>query len=179
MYFVNHRWLGGLLTNFSTIQKSIARLRELEAMTVDGRYDTLSKKEIARLEKQKRKLHRNLDGIRDMPKLPDAIFVVDIHKEKIAVDEARKLKIPVIGIVDTNSDPDEVDYIIPGNDDALRAIQLFLSRTADAVIEGRGLREAARSEEASAELAKANSATNPPKTDSAVDSKQATPQASV
>ena len=179
MYFVNQRWLGGLLTNFSTIQRSIARLRELEAMTVDGRYDTLSKKEIARLEKEKRKLLRNLDGIRDMPKLPDALFVVDIRKEKIAVDEARKLKIPVIGIVDTNSDPDEVDYIIPGNDDALRAIQLFLSRTADAVIQGRGLREAARSEEASAELAKANSATNPPKDGSAVDSKQATPQASV
>ena len=179
MYFVNQRWLGGLLTYFSTIQRSIARLRELEAMTVDGRYDTLSKKEIARLEKEKRKLLRNLDGIRDMPKLPDALFVVDIRKEKIAVDEARKLKIPVIGIVDTNSDPDEVDYIIPGNDDALRAIQLFLSRTADAVIQGRGLREAARSEEASAELAKANNATNPPKDGSAVDSKQATPQASV
>ena len=131
------------------------------------------------VEKEKRKLLRNLDGIRDMPKLPDALFVVDIRKEKIAVDEARKLKIPVIGIVDTNSDPDEVDYIIPGNDDALRAIQLFLSRTADAVIQGRGLREAARSEEASAELAKANNATNPPKDGSAVDSKQATPQASV
>ena len=150
MFFVNQRWLGGLLTNFTTIQRSIARLRELESMSVDGRYDTLSKKEIARIEKEKRKLHRNLDGIRHMSRLPDAVFVVDTRKEKIAVDEARKLKIPVIGIVDTNSDPDEVDYVIPGNDDALRAIRLFLSRIADAVISGRGLREAARPEVADA-----------------------------
>ena len=114
-----------------------------------------------------------------MKKLPDLVFIIDTNYESLAIKESIKLGIPIIAILDTNSDPDEVDYIIPGNDDALRAIQLFLSRTADAVIEGRGLREAARSEEASAELAKANSATNPPKTDSAVDSKQATPQASV
>jgi len=144
MFFVNHRWLGGLLTNFMTIQRSIARLRELEAMAEDGRYETLSKKEIAHIEKQKRKLHRNLDGIRKMSRLPDAVFVVDTRREKIAVDEARKLKIPVIGIVDTNCDPDDVDYIIPGNDDALRSIRLFLTRIADAVISGRGLREAAQ-----------------------------------
>ena len=124
--FVNQRWLGGLLTNFMTIQRSIGRLRELEAMAEDGRYETLSKKEIARIEKEKRKLHRNLDGIRQMSRLPDAVFVVDTRREKIAVDEARKLKIPVIGIVDTNCDPDDVDYIIPGNDDALRSIRLFL-----------------------------------------------------
>ena len=142
MYFVNHRWLGGLLTNFMTIQRSIGRLRELEAMAEDGRYETLSKKEIARIEKEKRKLHRNLDGIRQMSRLPDAVFVVDTRREKIAVDEARKLKIPVIGIVDTNCDPDDVDFIIPGNDDALRSIRLFLTRIADAVISGRGLREA-------------------------------------
>jgi small subunit ribosomal protein S2 len=144
MYFVNHRWLGGLLTNFMTIQRSIGRLRELEAMAEDGRYESLSKKEIARIEKEKRKLHRNLDGIRQMSRLPDAVFVVDTRKEKIAVDEARTLKIPVIGIVDTNCNPDDVDYIIPGNDDALRSIRLFVTRIADAVIMGRGLREAAQ-----------------------------------
>ena len=144
MYFVNQRWLGGLLTNFTTIQRSIGRLRELEAMAEDGRYESLSKKEIARIEKEKRKLHKNLDGIRQMTRLPDAVFVVDTRKEKIAVDEARTLKIPVIGIVDTNCNPDDVDYIIPGNDDALRSIRLFVTRIADAVISGRGLREAAQ-----------------------------------
>ena len=143
MFFVNQRWLGGLLTNFVTIQRSIARLRDLEAMAEDGRYETFSKKEIARKEKEKRKLHKNLDGIRHMSRLPDAVFVVDTQKEKIAVDEARKLQIPVIGIVDTNCDPDDVDYVIPGNDDALRSLRLFLSRIADAAIAGRGLRDAA------------------------------------
>ncbi|HJO39294.1 MAG: 30S ribosomal protein S2 [Vicinamibacterales bacterium] len=152
MFFVNQRWLGGLLTNFTTIQRSIARLRDLEAMVEDGRYETLSKKEIARFEKEKRKLHKNLDGIRKMSRLPDAVFVVDTRKEKIAVDEARKLKIPVIGIVDTNCDPDDVDYVIPGNDDALRAIRLFLAKTADAVISGRTQRESAQAERAKAEL---------------------------
>lgn len=142
MYFVNERWLGGLLTNFTTIQRSLDRLRELEAMAEDGRYESLSKKEVARLEKEKRKLHRNLDGIRKMSRLPDAVFVIDTRREKIAVDEARKLGIPVIGLVDTNCDPDDVDYVIPGNDDALRAIRLFVSRIADAVISGRGLKEA-------------------------------------
>ena len=147
MYFVNQRWLGGLLTNFMTIQRSIGRLRELEAMAEDGRYESLSKKEIAKIEKEKRKLHRNLDGIRKMSRLPDAVFVIDTRKEKIAVDEARKLKIPVIGIVDTNCDPDDVDYVIPGNDDALRSIRLFLSRIADVVISGRDHRQAAKSTE--------------------------------
>ena len=142
MFFVNQRWLGGLLTNFTTIQKSLGRLRELEAMATDGRYESLSKKEIARIEKEKKKLQKNLDGIRLMSKLPDAVFVVDTHKEKIAVDEARKLKIPIIGVVDTNCDPDEVDFAIPGNDDALRAIRLFASRLADAIVSGRGVREA-------------------------------------
>ena len=160
MFFINQRWLGGLLTNFSTIQRSLGRLRDLEAMVTpgtDGRYETLSKKEIARAEKEKRKLLKNLEGIRQMSRLPDAIFVVDTRKEKIAVDEARKLKIPVIGIVDTNCDPDEVDYVIPGNDDALRSIRLFASKIADAVVAGRGLREskiaedeAQRAEEAAA-----------------------------
>src|ERR1700751_187753 len=139
MFFVNERWLGGLLTNFATIQRSLGRLRDLEAMVTDGRYDTLSKKEIARNEKEKKKLLKNLEGIRQMSRLPDAIFVVDTRKEKIAVDEARKLKIPAIGVVDTNCDPDEVDYVIPGNDDALRAIRLFASKVAEAVVEGRPL----------------------------------------
>ena len=147
MYFVNQRWLGGLLTNFTTIQRSLGRLRDLEAMVTDGRYDTLSKKEIARNEKEKRKLLKNLEGIRQMSRLPDAIFVVDTRKEKIAVDEARKLKIPVIGVVDTNCDPDEVDFVIPGNDDALRAIRLFASKIADAVTAGRGMRESRMAEE--------------------------------
>jgi small subunit ribosomal protein S2 len=146
MYFVNERWLGGLLTNFATIQRSLGRLRDIEAMSTDGRYDTLSKKEIARNEKERKKLQKNLEGIRGMARLPDAVFIVDTKKEQIAVDEARKLKIPVIGIVDTNCDPDEVDYVIPGNDDALRAIRLFASRMADAVMNGRGLRESADAE---------------------------------
>jgi small subunit ribosomal protein S2 len=146
MFYVNQRWLGGLLTNFNTIQRSLGRLRDIEAMATDGRYDTLSKKEIARLEKERRKLVKNLEGIRAMGKLPDAVFVVDTRKEKIAVDEARKLRIPVIGIVDTNCDPDEVDFKIPGNDDALRAIRLFSTSIADAVIAGRGMRESAQAE---------------------------------
>ena len=146
MFFVNERWLGGLLTNFATIQRSLGRLRDLEAMATDGRFDTLSKKEIARNEKERRKLAKNLDGIRAMSRLPDAVFIVDTKKEQIAVDEARKLKIPVIGIVDTNCDPDEVDFIIPGNDDALRAIRLFASRIADAVISGRDMKQSVDSE---------------------------------
>ena len=155
MFYVNERWLGGLLTNFTTIQRSIARLRDLEAMATDGRYESMPKKEIAKAEKEKRKLVKNLEGIRHMSRLPDALFVVDTRKEQIAVDEARKLKIPVIGIVDTNCDPDEVDYVIPGNDDALRAIRLFASKVAEAVIAGRSMREsrianeeAARAQEA-------------------------------
>jgi small subunit ribosomal protein S2 len=142
MFFVNQRWLGGLLTNFSTIQRSLARLRELEAMTTDGRYDTLSKKEIARFDKERRKLAKNLEGIRAMSRLPDVVFVIDTRHEQIAVDEARKLKIPVVGIVDTNCDPDQVDFVIPGNDDALRAIRLFAAGIADAVLAGRGLADA-------------------------------------
>jgi small subunit ribosomal protein S2 len=158
MYFINQRWLGGLLTNFATIQRSLGRLRDIEAMATDGRYDTLSKKEIARNEKEKRKLLKNLEGIRNMSRLPDAVFIVDTRKEKIAVDEARKLKIPVIGIVDTNCDPDEVDFVIPGNDDALRAIRLFASRIADAVVSGRAMRESRQAEEAAAQAEEAAAA---------------------
>ncbi len=141
MFYVNQRWLGGLLTNFVTVQKSIARLRELNAMATEGRFDELSKKEVSRLEKERRRLEKNLRGIQHMDRLPDAVFVIDSNREAIAVHEARKLRIPVIAIVDTNCDPGKVDHVIPGNDDALRAIRLFTSRLADAIIDGRQMRE--------------------------------------
>jgi small subunit ribosomal protein S2 len=161
MFYVNERWLGGLLTNFATIQRSLGRLRDLETMATDGRYDTLSKKEIARNEKERRKLQKNLEGIRGMSRLPDAVFVVDTKKEKIAVDEARKLKIPVIGIVDTNSDPDEVDFVIPGNDDALRSIRLFASRIAESVISGRDMKQSVDAEAARDAAEEANAGEDP------------------
>ncbi len=141
MYWVNQRWLGGLLTNFTTIQKSIKRLKEIEAMSQDGRYELLPKKEVIKLERERTHLEQNLSGIKDMNGLPDALFVIDSHKEQIAVREARKLGIPVVAIVDTNCDPGEVDHVIPGNDDALRAIRLFTSKIADACLEGKGLAE--------------------------------------
>jgi small subunit ribosomal protein S2 len=147
MYYVNHRWLGGLLTNNATIQKSIQRLRELEEMSKDGRYELLTKKEVQRLERERKHLEQNLAGIKDMPGLPDALFVVDSHNEGIAVQEARKLGIPVVAIVDTNCDPDVVNHVIPGNDDALRAIRLFTSRIADSVLEGRQAAEDQRLED--------------------------------
>src|SRR5262245_8676466 len=139
MFFVNQRWLGGLLTNFSTIQKSIKRLKELDAMATDGRYELLPKKEVTRLERERKALEKNLSGIKNMPGLPDALFVIDSKNEEIAVAEARRLGIPVIAIVDTNCDPDVVDYVIPGNDDALRAIRLFASKIADSVVEGQAV----------------------------------------
>jgi small subunit ribosomal protein S2 len=148
MPYVNERWLGGLLTNFVTIRKSLDRLRELESMSTDGRHERLTKKEVAQLEKERVKIEKNLKGIKGMKNVPDAIFVIDTRKESIAVQEARKLKIPVIGIVDTNCDPDEVDHVIPGNDDALRAIKLFAGRIADAVLAGRGIRESRAAEAA-------------------------------
>ena len=137
MYYVNNRWLGGLLTNFVTIQKSIKRLKDLEAMAQDGRYELLPKKEVIKLERERKHLEQNLAGIKEMHGLPDALFVIDSHKEEIAVREARRLAIPVLGVVDTNCDPDLILYPIPGNDDALRAIRLFTSKVADAVLEGR------------------------------------------
>ena len=137
MYYVNQRWLGGLLTNWATIQKSIRRLKDLEAMSQDGRYEMLPKKEVIKLERERKHLDQNLSGIKDMPGMPDALFVIDSQKEQIAVREARKLGIPVVAIVDTNCDPDQVDYVIPGNDDALRAIRLFTTKISDAVLEGR------------------------------------------
>ena len=137
MFYVNQRWLGGMLTNFKTIRKSIDRLKKLEQMREDGLYDVLPKKEVTRLINEEEKLTRNLSGIKNMDSLPDAVFIVDPRKEKIAVAEARKLGIPVIAIVDTNCDPDEIDYIIPGNDDAIIAVRLLTSKIADATLEGR------------------------------------------
>ena len=139
MYYVNQRWLGGLLTNMATVQKSIKRLKELEQMSSDGGYDSRPKKEVIRLERERKHLDSNLAGIKDMPGMPDVVFVIDSNKEAIAVKEARRLGIPVVAIVDTNCDPDEVDWVIPGNDDALRAIRLFTNKIADAVVEGRQL----------------------------------------
>ena len=139
MFYVNQRWLGGLLTNMLTVQKSIKRLKELEQMAAEGSYGGRPKKEIVRLERERKQLDSNLAGIKDMPGLPDVLFVIDSNKEGIAVKEAQRLGIPVVAIVDTNCDPDMVDWVIPGNDDALRAIRLFTSKIADAVIEGRAL----------------------------------------
>jgi small subunit ribosomal protein S2 len=136
MFYINQRWLGGLLTNWITVQKSVKRLQEIDEMASDGRYNLLTKKEVIRLERERKHLQANLAGIKSMRRLPDAIFVVDSSNEAIAVKEARKLGIPVVAVVDTNCDPTVVDYVIPGNDDALRAIRLFTSKVADSVIEG-------------------------------------------
>jgi small subunit ribosomal protein S2 len=136
-FFVNQRWLGGTLTNFATIQKRIARLRELEGMRQQGTFDLLPKKEVSKLTEELTKLERFLGGIKDMHRLPDAVFIVDPKKERIAVLEARKLKIPIIAVIDTNCDPDEIDYPIPGNDDAIRAVRLMVGKIADAIIEGK------------------------------------------
>ena len=136
-FYVNERWLGGMLTNFKTIQSRIAYLRDLERMEADGTFEVLPKKEVSMLKAKKEKLDRFLSGIKDMNKLPGAMFVVDPRKERIAVAEARLLKIPIVAIVDTNCDPDEIDYVIPGNDDAIRAVKLLSAKMADAIIEGR------------------------------------------
>lgn len=135
-YYVNQRWLGGLLTNFQTIQRSIRRLKDLELMATDGRFDALPKKEVIQLKREHEALEKNLSGIKNMGKLPEVIFIIDSKKEEIAVHEANRLGIPVVAIVDTNCDPDGIDFVIPGNDDALRAVRLFTSKIADAVIEG-------------------------------------------
>ncbi|MEJ2345168.1 MAG: 30S ribosomal protein S2 [Gammaproteobacteria bacterium] len=138
MPYVNHRWLGGMLTNFKTVKQSIKRLKELEAMSEDGSFERLNKKEVLMLRREMEKLERSLGGIKDMQSLPDALFVIDVGYEKIAVNEARKLNIPVVAVVDTNNSPEDVDYVIPGNDDAIRAIQLYTAGIADAVIDARG-----------------------------------------
>lgn len=137
MFYVNHRWLGGTLTNFKTIQKSIRRLKDIEKMEEDGTFEVLPKKEVVTLLREKERLEKFLGGIKEMNKLPDALFVIDPRKERIAIAEARKLNIPIIAIVDTNCDPDEIDYVIPANDDAIRAVRLLTSTIADAILEGK------------------------------------------
>jgi small subunit ribosomal protein S2 len=135
-YFVNQRWLGGLLTNFQTVQKSIKRLKDLEAMQTDGRYEKLTKKERIKLDREREGLDKNLSGIKSMNRLPDVVFIIDVRKEEIAVAEANRLGIPIVAVVDTNCSPEGIDYVIPGNDDALRAVRLFASRIADSILEG-------------------------------------------
>ena len=154
MFYVNQRWLGGMLTNFKTIQSRIARLHEIERMSEDGTFEVLPKKEVAALQKEWDKLEKNLGGIKNMKRIPDAIFVVDPKKEKICVQEARALGVTLIGIADTNSDPEELDYVIPGNDDAIRAVKLIVGKMADAVLEakqGEQLTDTAAETEAEAE----------------------------
>jgi small subunit ribosomal protein S2 len=151
MFYVNNRWLGGLLTNWVTVQKSVKRLKELDEMATDGRYELLPKKEVIVLERARKHLQANLAGIKNMSRVPDAIFVIDSNKEQIAVREARKLGIPVVAVVDTNCDPSEVDYVIPGNDDALRAIRLFTSKISESIVEGQQLRIAGQTDEPQAE----------------------------
>ena len=146
MFYVNQRWLGGLLTNFTTIQKSLKRFRELETMKDSGQYELFSKKEVARYERERKKLEKNLSGIKEMGMLPDALFVVDTNMESIAIKEAIKLGIPIIGVADTNCNPDGIDYIIPGNDDALRSIRLVTDTIAQAYIDGRAMYEARQKE---------------------------------
>ncbi len=152
-YYVNHRWLGGTLTNWKTIQSRIARLKELKKMSEDGTFDVLPKKEVSVLTKQREKLERFLGGIEDMPRIPDVLYIVDPHKEQIAVKEAQKLHIPIVAMVDTNTDPDDVDVIIPSNDDAIRAVRLITAKMADAVIEGKQGQDDAKQAEVAAEAA--------------------------
>jgi small subunit ribosomal protein S2 len=137
MYYVNHRWLGGTLTNFETIQKRIGRLKDIERMAEDGTFEVLPKKEVVQLRKEQERLEKFLGGIKDMKQLPDALFIVDPRKERIAVAEAHKLNIPIVGIVDTNCDPDEIDVVIPANDDAIRAVKLLTGKMADAILEAK------------------------------------------
>ena len=160
-FYVNQRWLGGLLTNFQTIQKSIKRFKDIEAMQADGRIEAYAKKERLQIERERQALEKNLAGIKEMKKLPDVLFVIDTNKEEIAVKEANRLGIPVVAVVDTNCSPEGVNYVIPGNDDALRAVRLFASRIADAIMEGRQLAEQKEAEEAAvaAEQAKASGVT--------------------
>mgnify|MGYP005799805879 FL=1 len=150
MFYVNERWLGGMLTNFKTIQSRIDRLKEIEAMEEDGTFEVLPKKEVIALRKEMEKLQKNLGGIKEMGRIPDAIFVVDPKKERICVQEAHALGIPLIGICDTNCDPEELDYVIPGNDDAIRAVKLIVSKMADAVVEAKQGEENGTEEEMAA-----------------------------
>jgi small subunit ribosomal protein S2 len=157
-YYINQRWLGGVLTNFQTIKQSIEKLKKIEKMKEDGTYSLLTKKEVAKFEKERLRLEKNLIGVKDMNKLPAAMFVIDPKKEKIAVAEARKLAIPIVAIVDSNCDPDEIDYVIPGNDDAIRAIRLITGRMANAVLEGREIYDKKTAEAAAIKAAEKEAA---------------------
>jgi small subunit ribosomal protein S2 len=163
MFYVNQRWLGGLLTNFQTVQKSIKRLKDLEAMQTDGRYEKLTKKERIKLDRERESLNKNLSGIKSMNRLPDAVFIIDVRKEEIAVAEASRLGIPIVAVVDTNCSPEGIDYVIPGNDDALRAVRLFASRISEAILEGQQIATegAVVAESASEEGAAGAEATTP------------------
>ena len=158
MYYVNQRWLGGTLTNFETIQKRIKRLKDIEKMQENGTFDVLPKKEVVQLKKELERLEKFLGGIKEMKELPDALFIIDPRKERIAVAEARKLNIPIIGIVDTNCDPDEIDVVIPANDDAIRAVKLLTSKMADAILEAKQGEETAETEETAAETTETTTA---------------------
>lgn len=150
-FYVNNRWLGGMLTNFSTVKKSIERLKKIDTMKEDGTFNVLKKKEIAMLEKERANLEKNLSGIKEMSTLPGALFIIDPRKERIAVAEAKRLSIPIVAVVDTNCDPDEIDYVIPGNDDAIRAIKLISSKVANAILESKNELEKAKGEQAAKE----------------------------
>ncbi|MEJ2183039.1 MAG: 30S ribosomal protein S2 [Nitrospirota bacterium] len=161
VFYVNQRWLGGMLTNYETIKKSIAKLKDIERMKEEGTYQVLTKKEASSLEKKRTKLEKVLSGIKDMDGLPDVVFVIDPKKERIAVSEARKLSIPIVALVDTNCDPDEIDYVIPGNDDAIRAIRLMSTKMADAILEGKAEMEKLKAEEAAEAAAAEEGAEKP------------------
>ena len=172
MFYINQRWLGGLLTNWVTVQKSVKRLKELDEMATDGRYELLPKKEVIKLERERKHLQANLAGIKNMNRLPDAIFVIDSNKEQIAVREARKLGIPVVAVVDTNCDPSEVDYVIPGNDDALRAIRLFTSKISESIAEGAQLMTDKQVADMQAAADAAQAATEAPAEETAIDASE-------
>jgi small subunit ribosomal protein S2 len=173
-YYVNQRWLGGLLTNFQTVQKSIKRLKDLEAMQTDGRYEKLTKKERIKLDRERESLNKNLSGIKSMNRLPDAVFIIDVRKEEIAVAEANRLGIPIVAVVDTNCSPEGIDYVIPGNDDALRAVRLFASRIADSILEGQQIATeggVAAAEGEAIQAAETAAATTAPAAPAAIDSR--------
>jgi len=182
-YHVNQRWLGGLLTNFQTVQKSIKRLKDLEAMQTDGRYEKLTKKERIKLDRERESLNKNLSGIKSMNRLPDIVFIIDVRKEEIAVAEANRLGIPIVAVVDTNCSPEGIDYVIPGNDDALRAVRLFASRIADAIVEGQqiategGVVEQTGEETAGAEAATSKTAEQGSEATTAETAEEAAPEA--
>jgi small subunit ribosomal protein S2 len=180
-YYVNQRWLGGLLTNFQTVQKSIKRLKDLEAMQTDGRYEKLTKKERIKLDREREGLNKNLSGIKSMNRLPDIVFIIDVRKEEIAVAEANRLGIPIVAVVDTNCSPEGIDYVIPGNDDALRAVRLFASRIADSIVEGQQIATeggvVAQSEEGTGETAQTPAEGQPATASSAAESAPADTEA--